>query len=87
FITDVKGASPSSDRLKTIRRLTFAFFFELQQENSLPETWGKASLTIKHRFRAIIESAIPELRLCADQWKTEKLASITYSTWRGTHAK
>ncbi|KAK7013929.1 hypothetical protein R3P38DRAFT_3206499 [Favolaschia claudopus] len=88
YVKKQKGRTPpSSERLKTIRRLTSSFFFEFQQENNLPETWTKASLTVKHRFRAIIESAVPELRLCADQWKTEKLASVTYSSWCGTHAK
>ncbi|KAK7013915.1 hypothetical protein R3P38DRAFT_3206483 [Favolaschia claudopus] len=72
FITDANG-SPSSDRLKTIRRLTSSFFFELQQEYYLPETWRKASLTTKHRSRAIRE--------------TEKLGRITHSSGCCTHAK
>ncbi|KAJ6588757.1 hypothetical protein B0H19DRAFT_1248371 [Mycena capillaripes] len=63
------------------------FYFELRTDNLLPETWGKATLSVKTRFRAVLEAEIPELRLCAGHWKVDKLASITYPSWCGLHRK
>ncbi|KAJ7436965.1 hypothetical protein B0H11DRAFT_2294578 [Mycena galericulata] len=87
FITTEDGRSPTPDRMSQARRCTSALYFELKKENLLPGTWTQAMHSVKNRFRAVVESEIPELRLCDNHWKADKLASITFSSWCGTHRK
>ncbi|KAJ6589495.1 hypothetical protein B0H19DRAFT_1367816 [Mycena capillaripes] len=87
FITTEAGDAPTSPRISQARNSANAFYFELKTDNLLLETWGKATLSVMTRFRAVLEAEIPELRLCAGHWKVDKLASITYPSWCGSHRK
>lgn len=69
------------------RRSAMSFYFELQNDHLLPETWGRAPINVKTRFRAVLEAEITDLRFCDGHWKADKLASITYPSWCGTHRR
>ncbi|KAJ6492470.1 hypothetical protein C8R47DRAFT_430563 [Mycena vitilis] len=85
FITTEDGDTPSKDRMSEARRCAASFYFELKSQNLQPTTWREATMSTKTRFRALLESEIPELRLCSEHWKADKLATITYSSWCGSH--
>ncbi|KAJ7802833.1 hypothetical protein B0H14DRAFT_3488071 [Mycena olivaceomarginata] len=51
----------------------------------MPDVWSHAILSVKHRFCAVIESEIPDLRLCDGHWKADKLAIVTFASWSGNH--
>jgi hypothetical protein len=85
FITTEKGQFPSKSRISEIRSVCASFYFELKKENLMPDVWSHAILSVKHRFRAVIESEIPDLRLCDGHWKADKLASVTFASWSGNH--
>jgi hypothetical protein len=85
FITTEKGQFPSKSRISEIRSVCASFYFELKKENLMPDVWSHAILSVKHRFRAVIESEIPELRLCDGHWKADKLAIVTFASWSGNH--
>ncbi|KAJ6560186.1 hypothetical protein B0H19DRAFT_1146735 [Mycena capillaripes] len=87
FITTEDGDPPTTARISQARQSAGAFYFELLDDNLLPETWGKVTLSVKNRFRAVLEAEIAELRLCDGHWKADKLASITYSSWCGSNRK
>ncbi|KAJ7463091.1 hypothetical protein B0H11DRAFT_2310327 [Mycena galericulata] len=87
FITAQDGRSPTTERMSEARSCTSSLYFELKAENLLPTTWTQATHSVKNRFRAVVESEVPELRLCDNHWKADKLASITFSSWCGTHRK
>ncbi|KAJ6448969.1 hypothetical protein C8R47DRAFT_1230828 [Mycena vitilis] len=85
FLSTEGGTPPTKARISEARSCSSSFYFELKAENALPDTWGQAPMSTKTRFRAIVESEIPELRLCDGHWKADKLASVTYSSWCGSH--
>ncbi|KAJ7691648.1 hypothetical protein B0H14DRAFT_3531804 [Mycena olivaceomarginata] len=85
FITTEKGQFPSKSRISEIRGVCASFYFELKKENLMPDVWSHAILSVKHRFRAVMESEIPELRLCDGHWKVDKLAIVTFASWSGNH--
>ncbi|KAJ6488572.1 hypothetical protein C8R47DRAFT_1125995 [Mycena vitilis] len=85
FITTEDGDPPSKDRMSEARRCAASFYFELKSQDLQPTTWREATMSTKTRFRALLESEIPELRLCSEHWKADKLATITYSSWCGSH--
>ncbi|KAJ7844130.1 hypothetical protein B0H14DRAFT_2585380 [Mycena olivaceomarginata] len=85
FITTEKGQFPSKSRISEIRGVYASFYFELKKENLMPDVWSHAILSVKHRFRAVIESEIPELHLCDGHWKADKLAIVNFASWSGNH--
>jgi hypothetical protein len=56
-------------------------FQTLLDEKISPPTWSQASSTASNFFRREMLSHCPELRLCANNWKVDALATEIYSQW------
>jgi hypothetical protein len=50
-------------------------------QNLLPATWSQASSTASNFFRQEMLKYCPALRLCANHWKVDTLATEIYSQW------
>ncbi|KIY42934.1 hypothetical protein FISHEDRAFT_78995 [Fistulina hepatica ATCC 64428] len=47
-----------------------------------PKTWKSAREDVQDFYFTSMGRSFPELRLCADNWKANKLATVVYSKWK-----
>ncbi|KAJ7130702.1 hypothetical protein C8R46DRAFT_1236139 [Mycena filopes] len=85
FIVNEDGDAPPQETLDQVRKLCYSLFFDFHREGTLPHVWTQAGHAIQHRFRSTLEAAFPDLRLCHGHWKVDRLASIVFMAWCGTH--
>jgi hypothetical protein len=87
FIENVDGNLVSKQRGGHVCRQCYAFFYELLQTGMIPKTWGTAPMSIKEKFAHEILKKAPELMLCLNGWKIEKVGSEVYSQWTSSLKK
>lgn len=87
YIGDMDGSPVDGHRATTIRNTANQIFFQFQTQGIAPEKWGQAGVDIHGWYNTEMARQIPEMRLCADSWKAQHLATHMYSSWYNTHGR
>lgn len=81
YIEDENGKAASGERAESIRRAARNIWAQFWSEGVAPDKWENASHEVVHRFNRAMWKEAPELRLCAENWKTHYLAMSLYPGW------
>ena len=92
FIESEEGVTVSHERIAAIRRSSRELFVSLRMkyernQRAVPKNWGSMNHGDKEFHREKIKEQYPELVLCEADWKSEQVATQTYSGWYRTHVK
>ena len=87
YIEDRCGVPVSNATLKEIRKTMRCVWNLFEDSGEAPPQWGKASSKVVNAYRSELRQAHPELRLCANDWKSEMLAMQGYPSWYQNHIK
>jgi hypothetical protein len=85
YIEDTKGMAVDGDRMQSIRNTAHKIFFDLLGAKLAPRTWGVCGLGVAEAYNNEMAFQVPELRLCTDHWKAQKLATSLYPSWHNSH--
>jgi hypothetical protein len=81
YVEDENGDAVDGFRATAIRNLAQNVFQQLLNHGQAPATWSAAGNDVKKHYFHEMESQFTELRLCADHWKTQHLATHIYPSW------
>ena len=81
FICDEDGNSVSKERLKKMTETAKKLWSDLYRHRYDPNTWRCVVMCADAYYTNSMCIAFPELRLCADNWKAQSLATIRYPDW------
>ncbi|KAJ7101163.1 hypothetical protein C8R44DRAFT_888127 [Mycena epipterygia] len=84
YIVDEKGDAVDGFRLSAMGRFAARIWFFLLAHQRAPFTWGEAPIDVVALYTTEMERQFPELRLCADSWKAQRIATLNYPSWIGT---
>ncbi|KAJ6622169.1 hypothetical protein B0H10DRAFT_2014594 [Mycena sp. CBHHK59/15] len=87
YIEDQQGKVVDGHRLSAICKLAARIWFSLVAHGNTPRTWGQASIDVVTLYNNEMCCQFPELRLCADNWKAQKIATVNYPSWIRTHGR
>jgi hypothetical protein len=87
YIEDEDGESVSTATLKEIRKTARRIWTMFRDRGEAPPQWSKASSHVVNAYRSEMCRQHPELRLCANNWKSEALATQAYPSWYQNHCK
>lgn len=85
WVEEKNGEIIDGYRATYIRGFAFGLLFELLKQGKLPLKWSMASNDVKIWFYTEMARQIPELRYCADHWKTQEIATTIYPGWISRH--
>jgi hypothetical protein len=85
FVENDQGQPIDGRRASAIRSLANNVFQQLKNHGSAPSTWSQAGNDIKKHYNSEMETQFPELQLCADHWKAQSIATLTYPSWHSNH--
>jgi hypothetical protein len=87
YIEDENGEPVSAATLKEIRKTARQVWALFRERGEAPAQWSKASSKVVNAYRLEMRRQHPELRLCANDWKSEALATLAYPSWYQNHCK
>lgn len=87
YIEDGNGECVSAATLKEIRKTARRVWAMFKERGEAPAQWSKASSKVVNAYRLEMRRQHPELRLCANDWKSEALATQAYPSWYQNHCK
>lgn len=82
YIEDREGRPINGHLASDIRRHARAIFVGLAQSGHLFTSWTEADHNSLKTYYSEMADRFEELRLCANDWKTEMIALDIYRTWR-----
>ena len=50
--------------------------------SNLPKNFSSVGIQTLEKYRIFLESRFPELRLCSDSWKADKVWKLNYHSWK-----
>ncbi|KAJ6565397.1 hypothetical protein B0H10DRAFT_2359454 [Mycena sp. CBHHK59/15] len=80
YIEDQQGEVVDGHRLSAICKLAARIWFSLVAHGNAPRTWGQASIDVVTLYNDEMCCQFPELRLCADNWKAQKIATARHGS-------
>ena len=81
YMEDEDGEEIPKGTRDRVRKTARGLFAQLLRRNEAPITWGAAPLNVQTELVFKLEKEYPFLRLCANHWKAEKVATNSYSQW------
>lgn len=87
YIEDKNGEPVSAATLREIRKTARRVWAMFKERGEAPAQWSKASSKVVNAYRLEMRRQHPELRLCANDWKSEALATQAYPSWYQNHCK
>jgi hypothetical protein len=87
YIEDENGEPVSAATLKAVRKTARHVWAMFRDRREAPPQWSKASSKVVNTYRSEMCWQHPELRLCANNWKSEVLATQAYPSWYQNHCK
>lgn len=81
YVTSAEGMAIDGFRAGNIRRLGIKLFVGMAAMGVAPLTWTQGSLQGQQSFSATICHHFPEMALCENDWKVQKMAKNMYSSW------
>ncbi|KAJ3861226.1 hypothetical protein EV359DRAFT_66656 [Lentinula novae-zelandiae] len=68
-----------------VRKVGYALLFDFDLQGIAPTQWQHASLEVKTRWDTEMIRQFPELGYCANNWKSQAVASYIFSGWNKRH--
>jgi hypothetical protein len=87
YIEDENGEAVRAATLKEIRKTGRRVWAMFRERGEAPAQWSKASPKVVNAYKSEMRRQHPELRLCANDWKSEALATQAYPSWYQNHCK
>lgn len=81
FICDEDGNPVSKERIKKMTDTAKKLWSDLYHHRYDPDTWHYVAMCADEYYTNNMCIIFPELRLCADNWKVQSLATIRYPDW------
>lgn len=81
FVRFMDGQMVSDRRLTEIRKLARDTWSFLADQVEWRAHNNKNTRDFQNHYRAVIETAYPELTLCESHWKADKITTETYPNW------
>lgn len=81
FIENEDGTLIVGSTAREIRYLARAIWRGFYALGTAPRKWGDATNDVRQSFFQQMEARWPVLRYCSNNWKTDHLATLLYSTW------
>ena len=81
FICDEDGNPVLKERIKKMTEAAKKLWSDLYRHRYDPDTWRCVEMRADKYYINSMCIAFPELRLCADNWKAQSLATIRYPDW------
>ncbi|KAJ7783930.1 hypothetical protein DFH07DRAFT_764299 [Mycena maculata] len=81
YVTSAEGIAIDGFRAGNIRGLAIKLFVGMAARGVAPLTWTQGSLQGQRAFSAEICKHYPEMALCDNDWKVQKMAKNMYSSW------
>ncbi|KAJ7049354.1 hypothetical protein C8F01DRAFT_1093530 [Mycena amicta] len=81
FLENEKGLPVASDRILLARRTARSVFHSALQKGIAPRCFTEGTAEFLQQLRVTMYGAVPELRLCENHWKVDKLCGVIYSDW------
>ena len=81
FLEDANGAPLSEERCNAVTKRARQIFAHLNASGAGATKWGEMGNVSQDYYRNEKYSLFPELRLCELDWKANRLATETYSSW------
>ncbi|KAF8897772.1 hypothetical protein BD779DRAFT_1667693 [Infundibulicybe gibba] len=83
FVEDRNGIPATGEILDRITAHARRVFSELLKSNAAPQKWSQGTPHAQNYFRAEMHHEFPDLRLCENNWKADKIATQLYPGWFG----
>lgn len=87
YLEDEMGVSVTGSRARFARNVAYSIWYQLYERDLLPETWSAVRSDVLAQFFAELNSQVPEMRLCAHNWKAMKMATAIYPSWFNKHGR
>lgn len=87
YLEDEQGVSVSGSRARLARGVAHGIWQQLLGAGLLPATWGLVRNDVVLQFYRELGAQVPEMRLCADNWKAKQMAKAIYPSWYSTYGK
>jgi hypothetical protein len=87
YIEDAHGKVVDGYRVAAIGKFAQGLWFWLLEHGRAPLTWRRASSDVVQLYCDKMGRQFPELRLCADNWKAQQIATNNYPSWIKNHSK
>jgi hypothetical protein len=81
FLEDASGAPLSDERCTAVTKRARQIFAQLNASGAGAAKWGEIGNVGQDYYRNQMYSFFPDLRLCELDWKVNRLATETYSSW------
>lgn len=78
WLENDRGVPVNKQRRSVIRKIFKEVFCQLELAGMDPVSWASASITAINYVREQMTASVPKLRLCANHWKIDKLATTQY---------
>lgn len=85
YVENANGIPVDGFRAASIRSTAYSIFFELKERGCAPTVFSKIVQHAKVHYIVEMERNHPELRLCANHWKSLFVATQNYPSWYGHH--
>lgn len=85
FVEDARGKPISANRATYLSASLRSIFHYLKTLDAAPATYGTAPWPAREYIRSEMYKVFPELRLCADDWKLDHIATEMYPSWYASH--
>ncbi|KAJ7435415.1 hypothetical protein FB451DRAFT_1190970 [Mycena latifolia] len=81
FLEHENGTVFSKSEIKAVGKAVYEVFQTLLDDGLAPKTWSQASSRATNILRTDLFAKFPDIRLCANNWKADTLASEKYAQW------
>ena len=81
YLEDANGTSLNEERCNAVTKRARQIFAHLNASGAGAAKWGDMGNVSQDYYRREMYSCFPELRLCELDWKVNRLATETYSSW------
>ncbi|KAJ7246638.1 hypothetical protein C8J57DRAFT_1674757 [Mycena rebaudengoi] len=87
YIEKETGEIVDGFQLTAICKFAARLWFGYVERGIAPSKWSHGSAEVMTIYNNEMCRRFPELRLCADNWKAQLIATTNYSSWYKTHGK
>ncbi|KAJ6534072.1 hypothetical protein B0H10DRAFT_2246946 [Mycena sp. CBHHK59/15] len=86
YIEDTEGHMVSGYRLSSMYTVARRVWLLLLERGKAPPKWSQGSVEVVALYNNEMCQQFPELRLCADNWKAQQIATTNYPSWISSRA-
>jgi hypothetical protein len=87
YLEDKQGTPISEERRKAIYKHARGIWSLLARTTQLPTGYQNADVVVLTHYRNEMEAKFPELQLCSEHWKADRVWIKNFSSWRKSYMK